>query len=77
MVAAWCIWNEHNAFVFYGNVSSLSNWKAPSRGRFFFFTDQIKKEFHDSILLCLVKLLGVLVLFSFSLSLVSSSFLCV
>jgi hypothetical protein len=27
MIAAWCIWNERNAWIFNGKTPSLAAWK--------------------------------------------------
>jgi len=50
LVAAWCLWNERNGFIFNNKSPSLAAWKASFRAIVSDHLIRIKNNLHSSVL---------------------------
>jgi hypothetical protein len=49
MIGAWCIWNERNAFIFYGRAPNFNSWKAAFKKEITEHLFKIKQSSHQSV----------------------------
>jgi hypothetical protein len=49
LIAAWCIWKEHNAQIFEGRQPSLATWKVSFAGEIILHLHRVKPELHEAV----------------------------